>query len=196
MTASGSWPVSGTQCLILFPCGAGGVQSRESASSHGCFSWEGSPDLVFSWKLQNVLTGFPGGSVVKNPPANAGDTGLTPGLGRSPEEEMATPSGILAWEIPWTEEPRRVTVHGVARSQTWLSTHSLKVLDPFLPCQWTYQCWNKWESCLCSLPNTTLLDKSFSSEGAGYLHRPKQDTRGLQWPKKGKQNIMYHWKQK
>ena len=27
--------------------------------------------------------GFPGGSVVKNPPANAGDTGSTPGLGRS-----------------------------------------------------------------------------------------------------------------
>ena len=28
--------------------------------------------------------GFPGGSVVKNPPANARDVGLTPGLGRSP----------------------------------------------------------------------------------------------------------------
>ena len=28
--------------------------------------------------------GFPGGSVVKNPPANAGDAGLIPGLGRSP----------------------------------------------------------------------------------------------------------------
>ena len=28
--------------------------------------------------------GFPGGSVVKNPPANAGDTGLIPGSGRSP----------------------------------------------------------------------------------------------------------------
>ena len=26
---------------------------------------------------------FPGGAVVKNPPANAGDTGLSPGLGRS-----------------------------------------------------------------------------------------------------------------
>ena len=30
--------------------------------------------------------GFPGGSVVKNPPANAGDTGSIPGLGRSPGE--------------------------------------------------------------------------------------------------------------
>ena len=30
--------------------------------------------------------GFPGGSVVKNPPANAGDMGSIPGLGISPEE--------------------------------------------------------------------------------------------------------------
>ena len=30
--------------------------------------------------------GFPGGSVVKNPPANAGDSGSIPGSGRSPEE--------------------------------------------------------------------------------------------------------------
>ena len=43
--------------------------------------------------------------MVKNLPANAGDAGLILGLGRSPEEEMATHSSILAWEIPWTEEP-------------------------------------------------------------------------------------------
>ena len=46
--------------------------------------------------------------MVKNPPGNAGDAGdvdLIPGLGRSPEEEMATGYSLLAWEIPWTEEP-------------------------------------------------------------------------------------------
>ena len=42
--------------------------------------------------------------MVKNPPANSGDVGSIPGLGRSPEEEMATHSNILAWKIPWTEE--------------------------------------------------------------------------------------------
>ena len=52
-----------------------------------------------------VIGGFPGGSVVKNLPANAGDMGLTPRLGRSPEEGMATHSSILAWRIPWTEKP-------------------------------------------------------------------------------------------
>ena len=52
--------------------------------------------------------GFPGGAKVKNPSANAGDTrdaGLIPGLGRSLEKGMATHCSILAWRIPWTEEP-------------------------------------------------------------------------------------------
>ena len=49
--------------------------------------------------------GFPGGVVVKNPPADAGDAGSIPGSGRSLEREMATHSSILAWRIPWTEDP-------------------------------------------------------------------------------------------
>ena len=47
--------------------------------------------------------------VVNNLPVHAGDVrdaGSIPGSGRSPGvEEMATHSSILAWEIPWTEEP-------------------------------------------------------------------------------------------
>ena len=44
----------------------------------------------------------------KDSACNAGDTGdldLIPGLRRSLEEGMATHSSILAWRIPWTEEP-------------------------------------------------------------------------------------------
>ena len=41
----------------------------------------------------------------KNLPANAGDVGSIPGSRRSLEEGMATHSSILAWRIPWTEEP-------------------------------------------------------------------------------------------
>ena len=48
--------------------------------------------------------GFPGGSVVKNLLANAGDTDSIPGSGTSLEKEMATLSIILTWEMPWTEE--------------------------------------------------------------------------------------------
>ena len=40
------------------------------------------------------------------------------------EEEMTAHSSILAWKIPWTEEPG-ATVQRVTKSQTWLSTHTL-----------------------------------------------------------------------
>ena len=62
--------------------------------------------------------GFLGGSVVENPPANAGDIGdmgLIPGSGRSPGVGDGNPLSILAWRA-W-----RVTVHGIARSWTQLS---------------------------------------------------------------------------
>ena len=42
--------------------------------------------------------------MVKNPPNNAGDLGSTPGSGRYRGERNGY-SSILAWEIPWTEEP-------------------------------------------------------------------------------------------
>ena len=48
--------------------------------------------------------GFPGGSVEKNPPANAEDLISIPGEEDPLEEEMATHSSILAWRIPWIEE--------------------------------------------------------------------------------------------
>ena len=41
--------------------------------------------------LNKTVTGFPGGSVVKNPPPNAGDTSLIPGSGRSPGEGNGNP---------------------------------------------------------------------------------------------------------
>ena len=62
--------------------------------------------------------GFPAGAVVKNPPANAGDSrdvGSVPGLGRSPEKEIATHSSIFAWKIPWTEEPGGLQSVGLQR---------------------------------------------------------------------------------
>ena len=49
--------------------------------------------------------------VVKNSSANAGgiiDVSLIPGSGRSLEEGMETHSSILAWKMPWAEEPGRL----------------------------------------------------------------------------------------
>ena len=58
--------------------------------------------MCFTFGSTTNMLDFPSGSVLKNPPANAGDAGLIPGLGRSLEEEMATYPSILAWKIPWT----------------------------------------------------------------------------------------------
>ena len=49
--------------------------------------------------------GFTCGSVIKNLPANAGDVGLILGQEDPLEEKLATHSSILAWKMPWTEEP-------------------------------------------------------------------------------------------
>ena len=62
---------------------------------------------------------FPSGSMVKNTPANTGDSGLIPEVGRFPGE--GTHSRILAWEIPWTEELGGLQSMGSQKSQTRLS---------------------------------------------------------------------------
>ena len=59
--------------------------------------------------------GFPGGSDGKESACSAGDPGLISGLGRSPGEGMATHSSILAWRIPWTEEPDGLQSMGLQR---------------------------------------------------------------------------------
>ena len=59
--------------------------------------------------------GFPGGSVVKNPPANAGDPGSIPGLGRSPREENGYAHQYFAWRILWTEESGGLQSMGLQR---------------------------------------------------------------------------------
>ena len=62
------------------------------------------------WKI-GIIGASLVAQVVKNPPANAKDirdTGLIPGWEDSLEEGMATHSSILAWRIPWTEEPGRL----------------------------------------------------------------------------------------
>ena len=67
-----------------------------------------------SCPLGNIMS-FLNGTVVKNLLANAGDTDLIPGSGRSLEKEMATHSSILAQEIPWTEETGRLQSMGSQR---------------------------------------------------------------------------------
>ena len=53
----------------------------------------------------HIYMGFPGGSVVKNLPAKQEMQVRSLGQEEPLQEEMATHSSVLAWEIPWTEEP-------------------------------------------------------------------------------------------
>ena len=60
--------------------------------------------------------GFPSGSVVKNPPARAGDKDLIPGSGGSPREGNGNRSQYSCLENPRTRGVWQATVHGVAES--------------------------------------------------------------------------------
>ena len=62
-----------------------------------------------------------GALVVKNPPAKAGDTGLTPGSGRSPGGGNGNPLQYTWLENPTDRGSWQATVHGVTKSRTRLS---------------------------------------------------------------------------
>ena len=59
--------------------------------------------------------GFPGGSVAKNPPANAGDVDLIPGLGRSPKEENGNPLQYSCLGNLMDRKVWQATIHGVTK---------------------------------------------------------------------------------
>ena len=61
--------------------------------------------LLLGFLIRVPLLGFPGGSVVKNPPAVQETWVQSPGQEDLLENGTATHSSILAWRIPWTEEP-------------------------------------------------------------------------------------------
>ena len=82
--------------------------------------------------ILTLLLGFPGGSVVKNSPAKArdtGDVGLIPGLGRSARGGNGNLLSILAWNKQEFQAPPRggawwATVHGVSELGTTEHTHA------------------------------------------------------------------------
>jgi len=62
-------------------------------------------ELIEALPPDNSFKGFPGGSAVKNHLPLQETQVWSLGWKDSLEEEMATHSSILAWEITWTEEP-------------------------------------------------------------------------------------------
>ena len=116
-------------------------------SNHGC--WKGKPKLKslnnieeiqqnnedLSEILERIYKDYrasPVAQTVKNLPANAGDTGLIPGSGRSPGERSGNPLQYSCLENPMDREAWWATVHGVTKesdSIEWL-TLSLSVYGP------------------------------------------------------------------
>ena len=100
-----------------------GEYTESSEISFHPFHIELSPVTAFPHSVQCNI-GFSSGSVVKNPPAStvdAGDLGSIPGSGKSPGEGNGYPLQYSCLENSMDRGGWRATVHGVAKSQTWLS---------------------------------------------------------------------------
>ena len=117
------------------------------------------------------VLGFSGGPVVKNPPAIAGDMGSIPGSGGSLEEGVATHFSILAWRMPWTEEPGELQFMGSQRvRQDRVHTHVY--ILPRKPC-------NATDSFFTQLYMMQILDSiKIILLGSHYLFFSCLNTRG------------------
>ena len=71
-------------------------------------------------KKSSTFWDFPGDSVVKNLPANAGDIGVISALGRFPGERNDNPLPYSSLGNPMGRGAWRATVHGVLKNQTQL----------------------------------------------------------------------------
>ncbi|CAN0535945.1 unnamed protein product [Rangifer tarandus platyrhynchus] len=106
-----------------------------------------SDSLIFLFQRKSgIVLGFPCGSAVKNPSANAGDTGSVSKSERFPGGGNGNPLQLSYLENSMDRGARRATAHGVTRSWTLLSmyTHStvslaLKALLPAEPSVMTVQ---------------------------------------------------------
>ena len=123
-------------------------------------SWTSGPSQVDFWA-------FPGGSVVKSPPANAGDVGSIPGSGRSPGGGHGSLLQYSCLENPMDTGAQWATVHGVSKSWVqlkWHSWNSLIVLRLILAkrlksnsshnCGFFFfplPCWSVFTSCIWEL---------------------------------------------
>ena len=74
------------------------------------------------WSLKTGLSKWAGGSDGKESTCNAGDSGLIPGSEDPLETGMATHSSILAWRIPWMEDPGGLQSMGLQRvGHNWVT---------------------------------------------------------------------------
>ena len=96
----------------MFHCLMDAWRASESEHTQGCQS----PAALS--RLVSISRGFPGGSAVQNPPANARDTGSVSGSGRSPEEGNGNPLQYSCLGNHMDRGAWQLTVYGVAKNRT------------------------------------------------------------------------------
>ena len=105
-------------------CGCGIILQAFLCLNYLLHILQNSPWIVISFKRSLwVSNGLSGGSDGKESACNAGDWGLIPGLGRSPEEGNGYPLQYSSLESSMDRRAWRATFHGVTNSQTRLSDH-------------------------------------------------------------------------
>ena len=115
-----------TITALGFPSGSVGKESPCNAGDPS--SIPGSVRKI-PWRRDRLPTpvflGFPGGLDGKIYACNSGDLGSVPGLEDPLQEGVATHSSILAWRIPWTEEPGGLPSMGSHRvGHDWVTKHA------------------------------------------------------------------------
>ena len=120
-------------------------------------------------------SGFPGGSGGKVSACNAGDLGLIPGSGKAPGEGNGNLLQYSCLENPMEGGVWQATVHGLAKSRTWLSNFSLKVSQRWkLRVLDILQVWDTHTSLLIA-QNMQMAPKAFMPPCTSPLNFPYPD---------------------
>ena len=110
------WFPFGLTCLILLPKRLSRDFSSTRAGRHQFFGTQS-----FSLSSSHIQKGFPVSSDGKESACNVGNPGSIPGSGRSPGEGNGYPLQHSFLENSMERGAWQTTVHGVAKSQTWLN---------------------------------------------------------------------------
>ena len=137
--------------------GSGKPRSRETAAAY-----IKSANVVFL--KCNLSSGFPGGTSGKEPPCHAGgirDVALIPGSGRSPGGGHHNPLQYSCLENPMDRGAWWATVHGIAKSWTWLSIHTRRTKGEIM--NWIKVTFKTYEHCMYKLMGCSQKLQLFQS---------------------------------
>ena len=136
----------------------------------------------FSWGVIPILSDYQVLVMVKNPPASAGnawDAGLIPVSGRSPGVGNGNQLWYPGLEYPMDRGVWWAIVHGIGKSQTWLSTHThththIRII------YWQYICHGQMKSGESNWKHEDVI--AIFLVLTLYLHSPHDEQKPVEWP--------------